>query len=298
MSSSLVTPSWLNDRLHSADLKILDGTWYLPNSGKGDPQEQFSQSRIPGSQFFDVDNIADKSVNLPHMLPSEQAFAAAADALGISNDTQVVVYDRSGLFSAARVWWTFKVFGHDSIAVLDGGLPAWLAAGYQTDESPVSEDQLEAAVKAARQPPAKLQYQAHLQREQVRDLQEVLRNVESQREVVVDARGAGRFEATAPEPRPGMRGGHIPHSRNVPFDTLLTNGRLKSPDEIQGVFSTAGVDLQRPLVTSCGTGVTASVLALALHQLSPQPKVAVYDGSWSEWGSRQDTPIDTGKASD
>ncbi|KAL3143454.1 hypothetical protein ABBQ38_002269 [Trebouxia sp. C0009 RCD-2024] len=279
---------------HGCDFK--SQMTHLPvATGKGNPREQFKHSRIPGSRFFDMDNIADKGSNLPHMLPSEEAFAAAADCLDIGNDTQVVVYDRSGLFSAARVWWTFRVFGHAKVAVLDGGLPLWVSEGHKLEETPVSDDDLNAPLRAAQHPPPQTTYRAHLQRGQVRDLQQVLRNLEQQQEVVVDARGAARFQAKAPEPRPGMRGGHIPGSKNVPFDAVLTGGRLKSPEEIRSAFVSAGVDLEAPLVASCGTGVTASVLALALQQLSPQPKVAVYDGSWSEWGSRQDTPMDTGE---
>ncbi|CAL8463926.1 g3461 [Coccomyxa elongata] len=291
-SPSLVTPTWLKDRLKDSSIKVLDGSWYMPSAGRN-PREEFKRDRIPGSQFFDVDKISDPDTDLPHMLPTEQAFAAAADVLGIHKDTEVVVYDRSGMFSAPRVWWTFRAFGHERVAVLDGGFPAWQAEGLPIDSKPVEDDTVDAAAQAAARPPASISYPAKLQEGLVRSMAQVRRNIESGQETVIDARGAGRFAGVEAEPRAGVRSGHIPNSLNVPFTQVLAGGKFKSRDELAQVFADAGVDISAPIVASCGTGVTASVLALALHHLSPTSQVAVYDGSWTEWGGTDDTPVAT-----
>ncbi|EIE18910.1 rhodanese domain-containing protein [Coccomyxa subellipsoidea C-169] len=278
-SSSLVTPHWLKDR---------------QGAEKGrNPREEFKLDRIPGSRFFDVDKISDQNTDLPHMLPAEEAFAAAADALGIDRDTQVVIYDRSGIFSAPRVWWTFRAFGHDRVAVLDGGYPAWKAGGHPLDSDPVDDGAVDGAAQAAANPPASTKYPAKLQEGLVRSLQQVRSNIDSREETVIDARGAGRFAGKEAEPRAGVRSGHIPNSLNVPFTQVLEGGKFKDNGELAKVFASAGVNIKAPIVASCGTGVTASVLALALHQVSPASQVSVYDGSWTEWGGSEDTPLAT-----
>lgn len=287
----LISVHWLKDRLDDDNIRILDASWHMPNQNR-DPRAEYQKERIPGAQLFDVDAVADTESDLPHMLPSEAAFAAAADALGITNDSHVILYDRAGIFSAPRVWWTFKAFGHESVSVLDGGFPAWAAADLPIDRQPVPEDRLQAAGNAARSPPATCSYRAHLNEDLVRTAQQVKANIDSKQAAVADARPPGRFDGSSPEPRPGIPSGHIPGSVNVPFPLLLsTDGRYRPPEELQKVFEDAGVDLSKPVITSCGTGVTASVLALALQTLpQPPPAVSVYDGSWTEWGARSDLP--------
>ncbi|KAK9844579.1 hypothetical protein WJX74_004217 [Apatococcus lobatus] len=288
---SLVDTAWLNDRVARKDVKVkvIDGSWYLPAAGR-DAKQEFRQARIPGARYFDLNGVADHSQDLPHMLPSATQFAAAMDALDIANDSTVVVYDGAGIFSAPRILWTFKAFGHSQVAVLNGGMPAWKAAGLPVDESEVGEAEMEASAAAAKNPPPQSSYMANLQGDMVRDWRQVLENVKSRRETVVDARAAERYKGKAPEPREGMRSGHIPGSLNVPFGQLLQDGRYKSPDGLREAFQTAGVDLSQPLTMTCGSGVTACILALGLDQLQV-PKVAVYDGSWSEWGSNKELPI-------
>jgi thiosulfate/3-mercaptopyruvate sulfurtransferase len=276
--STIVTTDWLAAHLRDPDLRVLDGTWHMPQL-KRDPRAEFAQAHIPGAVFFDIDAIADHGTTLPHMLPTAAEFAAAVGALGVGSGDRVVVYDVRGVVSAARVWWTFRAFGHDAVAVLDGGLRKWQAEG-----RPVESGQPKPAVRA---------FTARLRPELVRDVEAMRANVTSRAAQVLDARSRGRFTGTEPEPRAGLRGGHIPGSLNLPYETLYRpDGTLKAPDEIRGAVTASGIDLGRPIVTTCGSGVTASVLALALHQLG-RPDVAVYDGSWSEWGGRADTPIET-----
>jgi thiosulfate/3-mercaptopyruvate sulfurtransferase len=273
-----VTTEWLARHLAAPDLRVVDGTWHMPQLER-DARAEFEAAHIPGAVFFDIDTIADHRTTLPHMLPSPAEFAAAASALGIGSGDRVVVYDVRGVVSAARVWWTFRAFGHDAVAVLDGGLKKWRAEGRP--------------VESGTPKPAPRQFNARLRPELVRDLDAMHTNLGSRAAQVLDARSAGRFAGTEAEPRPGLRGGHIPGSLNLPYETLYRpDGTLRSPDELRDAVVAAGVDLERPIVTTCGSGVTASVLALALHVLG-RPDVAVYDGSWSEWGGRVDTPIET-----
>ena len=273
----VVSTEWLAKRLGEPDLRVLDGTWHMPHL-KRDAHAEFGAAHIPGAVFFDIDRIADRASSLPHMLPAADEFADAVGALGVTSDDRIVVYDVRGVVSAARVWWTFRAFGHDRVAVLDGGLRAWIAEGRPT---------------AAGEPlPTRRQFRARLRPELVRDFDFMRRNVGTRAEQVVDARSRGRFEGTEPEPRAGLRGGHIPGSVNLPYETLYRpDGTLRTPDALRAAFVEAGVDLAKPITTTCGSGITASVLALALHVVG-RPDAAVYDGSWTEWGGRTDTQVE------
>jgi thiosulfate/3-mercaptopyruvate sulfurtransferase len=273
----LVTTDWLAANLGRRTVRPVDGSWHMPQL-KRDARAEFARAHIPGAAFFDIDAIADTASPLPHMLPSARKFAESVGALGIGDRDVVVVYDTRGVISAARVWWTFRAFGHARVAVLDGGLPKWQAEG-----RPV-----ETGVPA----PKPRRFTARLHRSLVRDLAQMRANLASRREQVLDARSHGRFIGTEPEPRPGLRGGHIPGSLNLPYDQLYRkDGTLLSPDDLQRLFEAAGLDPAKPVVTTCGSGVTAAVLALGLHLLGHE-KVAVYDGSWTEWGGRNDTPLE------
>jgi thiosulfate/3-mercaptopyruvate sulfurtransferase len=279
MNDSIVRTEWLAAHLNDPHLRIVDGSWHMPQL-KRDARAEFEKAHIPGAVFFDIDAIADRGNPLPHMLPSATDFARAVGALGIGNSDRVIVYDVRGIISAARVWWTFRAFGHEAVAVMDGGLRKWRAEG-----RPIASGLAASTPRifAARGPRPEL----------VRDLEAMRANVESKQEQVLDARSAGRFTATEPEPRAGLRGGHIPGSINLPYEQLYrSDGTLVPPADMKAVFERAGVDLTKPVATTCGSGITASVLALGLHLLGHR-HVAVYDGSWTEWGGRDDTPIET-----
>lgn len=278
---ALVSTEWLAAQLarpqRGRRLRVLDGTWHMPQLQR-DPRREFEEAHVPGAVFFDIDAISDRTSSLPHMLPSAAQFSRQVSELGISTSDLVVVYDVRGVVSAARVWWTFRAMGHDRVAVLDGGLRKWRAEGRAVETGP------------AKTAPGR--FRARLRRGLVRDLEQVRRNIDSRREQTLDARSRGRFAGTEPEPRAGLRGGHIPGSLNLPYDALYRpDGTLQPPDGLRQAFAASGVDPARPVTTTCGSGVTASVLALGLH-LVGHKKVAVYDGSWTEWASNPDTPVE------
>ncbi len=278
--SPLVSTEWLAARLGAPRIRVIDGSWYLPSDGR-DAEREYEAAHIPGAVFFDLDASSDSSTPLPHMLPSAAEFASRMSALGLDDASDIIVYDGSGSnLSAARVWWMFRVFRHQSVAVLDGGLGAWRAEGQPLESGLVIHT------------PGK--FTARLDTRQVRDLDAVLANVDSDREQVIDARAAARFAGVVPEPRPGMRGGHIPGSLNLPYTEVVSpSGTVLPLDVLRQKFDAIGVDLTRPIVLTCGSGTSACGLALALELLGA-PEVAVYDGSWSEWGGRVDTPIENG----
>lgn len=274
---TLVTTDWLAAHLADPDLRVLDGSWHMPQTGR-DPGREFIAAHLPGAVFFDIDAIADRTTPLPHMLPDAATFARSVGELGVGDGDRVVVYDTRGVVSAARVWWTFRAFGHDRVAVLDGGLPKWRAEGRA----------IEAGVPA----PIGRRFTARLRPDLVRSLDEMRRNLATRGEQVLDARSAGRFAGTEAEPRAGLRGGHIPGSLSLPYERLYgPEGTLLPPDALARAFRDARVDMARPVVTTCGSGVTAAVLALGLHVVGHR-NVAVYDGSWTEWGGRDDTPVE------
>jgi len=277
---ALVETAWLAAHLNDPKLRILDGSFTLPGIGPSGP-EIYARQHIPGAIFFDIEAIRDTANPLPHMLPDAATFAAAMSKLGVGNDHKVVVYDAFGLTSAPRVWWTLRVFGHKDVAVLNGGLPKWLAEGRTV------------TVDVPKFPPAA--FDAKLDRNRVRDKTQMLANLRSKREQVIDARSAGRFTGEAPEPRAGLRGGHIPGSLSLPSDQLIDKAtRTVLPAEaLAAKFRAAGLDPAKPAATTCGSGVTASALAFGMVLLG-WPEPAVYDGSWSEWGLPGDTPVETG----
>ena len=273
----LVTTDWLAAQLGAPDLVVFDATKYLPTEGK-DGEAEYAKAHIPGARFFDIDVIADQDTALPHMVPTPGRFERLLAALGVSNASRVVFYDQKGIASAPRGWWMMGLFGHDAAYVLDGGLPKWLREGRATEAGvppPAAPAAFRAAFRAAR----------------LRGIGDMLHPAPEV--LVLDARPAGRFDGSAPEPRPGLPSGHMPGSRNLPFPTLLTpDGTMQAPEALRATFAALGADGTRPVVTSCGTGVTAAILTLGLRRAG-LPDGAVYDGSWTEWAGRPDTPKET-----
>ncbi len=274
----IVTTRWLSSQLDNPAVRVVDASWHMP-AAERDPAQEFIAAHIPGALFFDIDGISDPASPLPHMLPSAEAFGAAVGALGIDNASHVVAYDSVGLFSAPRAWWMFRAFGHTQVSVLGGGLPAWKSEDRSLDFGP------------ARPEPAT--FEATLDPSLVRSLADVRNTLASGAAQIVDARSPGRFAGSEPEPRPGLRGGHMPGSFNVPYQALLTDeGTLRDAEGLCTAFTSAGVSLEKPIVTSCGSGISACLLSLGLHTVGITD-VAVYDGSWTEWAGRADTPIES-----
>jgi thiosulfate/3-mercaptopyruvate sulfurtransferase len=275
--SDIVSAEWLMQ--NSSQVRVVDASWYMP-AEKRDAKGEFEAAHIPGAVFYDIDALSDHSTALPHMLPTPGQFAREAAALGIGDNDMVVVYDGIGIFSAPRVWWALKAMGHDQVAVLDGGMPAWKAGGGAIESGP-------AQPKAAR-------FTARPNGGILRDFSAVKAALGHTQ--VLDARSASRFEGSEAEPRAGLKSGHMPGAANIPYRAVLTgDGKLKDDGALQKLFAEKGIDLRAPIITSCGTGVTAAILMLALEKLGSR-QVAIYDGSWTEWGGRDDTPVATGPA--
>lgn len=275
----LVSTDWLATHLDAPDLRILDASWYLPADGR-DGRAEYEAAHIPGARYFDIDDIADTGSALPHMAPPVEKFVSRMRAMGVGDGHRVVVYDGAGLFSAARVWWLFRLMGKRDVAVLDGGLPKWRAEGRPVDDMPpILRDRHFTATRHAGL---------------VRDVTQVAAAAKLDQAEIIDARSPGRFRGDEPEVRPGLRSGHIPGSKNVHYAALLNpDGTMKAPDALRAAFEAADVDLSRPAITTCGSGVTAAILSLALERIGHRDH-AVYDGSWTEWGAFPDLAIETG----
>jgi thiosulfate/3-mercaptopyruvate sulfurtransferase len=275
----LVSAAWLAERIDAPDIRVVDATWFMPSDTR-DAKALYAERRIPGAVFFDIDEIADTDSPLPHMLPAPEKFASRMKKRGIGDGSRVIVYDNQGIFSAARVWWTFRVMGHEDVAVLDGGFPAWEAGGHEIETGP---------------PQTRMErhFTPRVRTDLVRDLADMRKAVEAGGANILDARPGPRFRGEAAEPRAGLRSGHMPGAKSVPSGTLVDEkGFLRSPEELAAIFSAAGADTSRPAVTTCGSGVTAAIIALALARLG-RWDAAVYDGAWAEWGSLADTPVAT-----
>ncbi len=278
MTDPMVSADWLLARLDDPSIRIFDASWFMPGSPR-DPDKEYAAGHIPGAARFDIDALSDHGSALPHMLAPPSEFAIAMRRLGIEPASTVIVYDSEGLFSAPRAWWTLRAMGHTATFVLDGGLPRWIGEGH--------------AIETGWRQPSHGEFKAHPRDDLVATLDGVRNALGGGERQVLDARPSPRFRGEAPEPRPGLRGGHMPGAVNVPWSTVVDQGSLLPAERLRELFEAAGVDLERPVVTTCGSGVSACVLALALARLG-RDSVAVYDGSWSEWGRRSDTPIVTG----
>lgn len=278
---TLVSTDWLAEHMKDPDLRILDASTYLPGVDR-DGRTEYDTVHISGARFFDIDDVSDGRSDLPHMVPPIEKFMSRVRAMGVGDGHQIVVYDGSGLFSAARVWWLFRLMGQNNIAVLDGGLPKWIAEGRGVEDlAPVIRDR---------------HMTVRFQNQMVRDVTQVSSASKLGTSQIVDARAAARFRGEEPEPREGLRLGHIPNSRNVPFTDLLNDDKtMKTPDQTRAIFESAGVDLKKPIITTCGSGVTAAVLGLALERIG-HDMWSLYDGSWTEWGMFPTVPVATGEA--
>ena len=278
---TLVSTDWLAEHMKDPDLRILDASTYLPGVDR-DGRTEYDAVHISGARFFDIDDVSDGRSDLPHMVPPIEKFMSRVRAMGVGDGHQIVVYDGSGLFSAARVWWLFRLMGQNNIAVLDGGLPKWIAEGREVEDlAPVIRDR---------------HMTVRFQNQMVRDVTQVSSASKLGTSQIVDARAAARFRGEEPEPREGLRLGHIPNSRNVPFTDLLNDDKtMKTPDQTRAIFESAGVDLKKPIITTCGSGVTAAVLGLALERIG-HDMWSLYDGSWTEWGMFPTVPVATGEA--
>lgn len=277
---ALVSTEWLAANLNAPNVRIVDGSFYLP-AQKRDPKGEFAQKHIPGAVFFDIDEIADKASSLPHMLPAPDQFSAQVRKLGLGDGTKIVIYDTTPMTGACRVWWMFRAMGYKDVSILNGGLPKWIAEG-----RPVTADATS---------PTDRPFTARLESSLVRSVDDVFGLIDSKKEQIVDARAANRFRAEVPEPRAGLRGGHMPGAFNLPYNELLdpaTNTVLPA-DKLAARIAASGIDPSKKVTASCGSGVTACVVALGLY-LTGAPEAAIYDGSWTEWGGRADTPIVTG----
>ncbi len=277
----LVSTQWLAEHLSAPDVRLVDATWFMPGVER-DARAEYGQCHIPGAVFFDIDEISDTASDLPHMAPSPEKFSSRVRKMGLGDGNRIVVYDSHGVFSAARVWWTFRLMGHEDVVVLDGGLRKWLAEGRPVDDIP--------------SPPRERHFTARYNADLVCTAAQVKRDLDSGKEQVLDARPAGRFTGEVPEPRAGLRSGHMPGSHNLPSSLLTAaDGTLLPADQLEAVFAASGVDVTKPIVTTCGSGITASLLALALARLG-RWRTPVYDGSWAEWGGLDEMPVVTGPA--
>jgi thiosulfate/3-mercaptopyruvate sulfurtransferase len=278
-SAFVVSADWLEQRLNDPTVKIIDASWYLP-AQKRDPKAEYAAAHIPGAVFYDQDAIADLTSGLPHTIPSPAAFADAVGKLGISETDTIVVYDGPGIFTAPRVWWLLRTMGARSVFVLDGGMDGWKAEG-----RPMTAD-----VPA----PVAVKFQTQFNAAAITPFAEMVDIVATRKRQIADARGAARFTGDEAEPRPGMRSGHMPGAKSLPSGVFSTGGKLKSLSALRKTIESAGIDLEKPVVTTCGSGITAAIIILALQSLGHTDN-KLYDGSWSEWGSRADTPVVTGK---